>query len=107
MFTAAELARRRLAEGTLLSHPDAVALAADTVLEQARRGGSYEEVRASVHGLLRREQLLPGVAELLQAPHQVEASSATAAGSCRSSGWSLHEAGRRSCPATAPFRRRP
>jgi urease gamma subunit len=74
VFTAAELARRRLAEGTMLSHPDAVALAADTVLERARRGESYEEVRASVHGLLRREQLLPGVADLLEAPHQVEAS---------------------------------
>ena len=74
VVTAAELARRRLAEGTLLSHPDAVALAADTVLERARRGGSYEDVRASVHGLLRREQLLPGVPELLEAPHQVEAS---------------------------------
>jgi urease subunit gamma len=74
VFTAAELTRRRLAEGTLLSHPDAVALAADTVLEQARRGGSYEEVRSSVRGLLRRDQLLPGVAELLEGPHQVEAS---------------------------------
>jgi urease gamma subunit len=74
VFTAAELARRRLSEGTLLSHPDAVALAADTVLERARRGECYEEVRGSVHGLVRREQLLPGVAELLEAPHQVEAS---------------------------------
>jgi urease subunit gamma/beta len=73
VFTAAELARRRLAEGTPLSHPDAVALASDTVLESARRGASYEEARASVHGLFRPDQLLPGVAELLAGPHQVEA----------------------------------
>jgi urease gamma subunit len=73
IFTAAELARRRLGEGILLSHPDAVALAADTVLERARAGGSYEEARAAAHGLLRRDQLLPGVAELLAGPAQVEA----------------------------------
>jgi urease gamma subunit len=73
VFLAAELARRRLADGTLLSHPDAVALASDTVLEEARRGKSYEEARASVHGLFERDQLVPGVAELLEAPLQVEA----------------------------------
>jgi urease gamma subunit len=73
VFTAAELARRRLADDVPLSHPEAVALASDTVLEQARRGASYEDARASVHGLFRSEQLLPGVAELLEAPHQVEA----------------------------------
>jgi len=73
VFTAAELARRRLAEGTPLSHPDAVALASDVVLEQARRGASYEDARASVHGLFQRDQLLPGVAELLESPLQVEA----------------------------------
>jgi urease subunit gamma len=73
VFLAAELARRRLADGTLLSHPDAVALASDTVLEEARRGKSYEEARASVHGLFERDQLVSGVAELLEAPLQVEA----------------------------------
>ena len=36
IFTAAELARRRLAEGVPLSHPDAIALASDVVLEGAR-----------------------------------------------------------------------
>ena len=73
VFTASELARRRLREGIPLSHPDAVAVAADTALEEARRGASYEEVRACVHGLFRRDQLLPGVPELLEAPLQVEA----------------------------------
>jgi urease gamma subunit len=73
VFTAAELARRRLADGVALSHPEAVALACDTVLERARRGASYEEARASVHGLFRPDQLLPGVPSLLAGPHQVEA----------------------------------
>lgn len=73
VFTAAELARRRLADGVPLSHPEAVAVATDTVLEKARRGGSYAEVCACAHGLFHPDQLLPGVAALLQAPLQVEA----------------------------------
>ena len=73
VFTAAELARRRLADGVPLSHPEAVALASDTILERARRGASYEAARASVHGLFQPEQLLPGFADLLAGPHQVEA----------------------------------
>lgn len=73
IFTAAELARRRLREGILLSHPDAVALASDVVLERARAGDAYDDVCASVHGLLARDQLYSGVAELLSAPAQVEA----------------------------------
>lgn len=73
VFTAAELARRRLADGVPLSHPEAVALATDVVLEQARRGADYAGARDSVRGLFRRDQLLPGVPELLEAPHQVEA----------------------------------
>jgi len=73
IFTAAELARRRLAQGIALSHPDTIALASDAVLERARAGGGYEEARAAAHGIVRRDQLLPGVAELLQGPAQVEA----------------------------------
>ena len=73
IFTAAELARRRLDQGIALSHPDAIALASDAVLERARAGGNYEEARAAAHGIVRRDQLLPGVADLLQGPAQVEA----------------------------------
>jgi urease gamma subunit len=73
IFTAAELARRRLEQGIPLSHPDAIALASDAVLERARAGGGYEEARAAAHGIVRRDQLLPGVAELLHGPAQVEA----------------------------------
>ncbi|QEC47406.1 urease subunit gamma [Baekduia soli] len=73
LFTAAELARRRLREGVPLSHPDCVALACDIALEAARAGRSYAEVRASVRGIVRADQLFPGVAELLHGPLQVEA----------------------------------
>ena len=74
LFTAAELARRRLREGIPLSHPDVIALACDVALEAARGGESYERVKASVHGLVRREDLMPGVAELVKERHQVEVS---------------------------------
>ena len=73
IFTAAELARRRLREGIRLSHPDCVALACDVAMERARAGAGFDEVRGAVHGLFAREHLEPGVAELLDAPLQVEA----------------------------------
>jgi urease gamma subunit len=73
IFTAAELARRRLREGIRLSHPDCVALACDVALERARAGASWDDVRGSVHGLFAMAQLEPGVAELLDAPLQLEA----------------------------------
>jgi len=73
IFAAAELARRRKREGIELSHPDVIALASDTVLERSRAGDSYVDVRTCVHGIVGREELLPGVAELLEGPYQVEA----------------------------------
>lgn len=73
IFTAAELARRRLADGVELSHPEALAIASDAILEAARRGATFAEARESVHGLFRPEQLLDGVPALLESPHQVEA----------------------------------
>ena len=73
IFTAAELARRRLRDGVALSHPEAVALASDKILEAARRGADFETARQSVHGMFAPGQLLEAVPALLEAPHQVEA----------------------------------
>ena len=73
IFTAAQLARRRLAEGVRLSHPDVVALACDVALERARAGDGYEAVRSAVRGIVRGDQLWDGVADLLDAGCQVEA----------------------------------
>ena len=73
IFTAAELARRRRSDGVTLSHPEAIAIASDEILEAARRGATFEQARACVHGLFGAEELLPGVAGLLESPHQVEA----------------------------------
>ena len=73
IFTAAELARRRRREGIPLSYPDVVALACDVALERARAGAGFEEVRASVRGLVDPGELVDGVAALLAEPHQIEA----------------------------------
>ncbi len=73
IFTAAELARRRLTDGVPLSHPEAVAIASDTILEAARRGADFETARKTVHGMFEPEQLLEAVPALLESPHQVEA----------------------------------
>ena len=72
VFLAAELARRRRAHGLRLNHPEAAALICDEVLEAAREGATYEEAVARGGAVLRREDVMDGVPEML-AGLQVEA----------------------------------
>lgn len=65
IFAAAELARRTLARGLGLNAPEATALLCDEMHQAAREGASFEEVEARGRAALRADQLLPGVAELL------------------------------------------
>jgi urease gamma subunit len=65
IFTAGEVARRRLARGVLLNHPEAVALISSEVIEAARDGATYEEAVAQASSLLDRSQVIEGVAEML------------------------------------------
>ena len=65
IFSAAELARRHRDAGLLLNHPEAVALICDAILEAARAGASYAETEAAGRGAVSRDQLMPGVAELV------------------------------------------
>ena len=44
IFTAAEMARRNLANGVRLSHPEAVALITDEILLAARRDLTYDAI---------------------------------------------------------------
>ncbi|WP_199429608.1 urease subunit gamma [Qaidamihabitans albus] len=62
LFTAAELARRRLARGARLGVPDAIAYVCDEVLEMAWDGLDIEEVVRRAGELLGPGQLQPGVA---------------------------------------------
>ena len=62
LFSAAELARRRLARGAPLGATEAVALVCDEVLEMAWDGVPLETVVERARDVVPREQLLPGVA---------------------------------------------
>ena len=66
LFSAAEMARRNLREGILLSHPEAVALLVDEVMVAARKNLAYDEVIDHAAGLLRAEQCEPGVPDLVR-----------------------------------------
>ncbi|GAA2468356.1 urease subunit gamma [Streptomyces macrosporus] len=72
LFTAAELARRRLARGARLGATEAVALVCDEILEMAWDGTPLEEVVERAARVVPRDRLLPGVPEAVPSI-QVEA----------------------------------
>jgi urease gamma subunit len=72
LFSAAELARKRRARGVKLNYPEAVALICDEIIEAARDGRSMEEVGEVASAVLRRADVMDGVAEMLD-KLQVEA----------------------------------
>ncbi len=65
VFTLAELARRRRARGLKLNHPEALAIICDEIYEEARAGRPYDEVVAHARAVLSREDVLPGVPEMI------------------------------------------
>jgi urease subunit gamma/beta len=65
IFTAAELARRRRGKGWRLNHPEAVALICDEMLEAARGGATYDQVKVLGSTILSEEDVQDGVIELL------------------------------------------
>lgn len=69
---AAEVARRRLARGVLLNHPEAIALITDAVVEGARDGRSVADMMQAGAAVLSRDQCMDGVPEMI-AEVQVEA----------------------------------
>ena len=73
LATAGMIARERLARGVLLNHPETVALLSCWVIERARDGATVEELMVAGREVLRRDQVMDGVADML-ADVQVEAS---------------------------------
>ncbi len=69
---AAEVARKRLARGVKLNHPEAVALITDFVVEGARDGRSVADLMEAGAKVLTREQCMEGVPEMIH-DVQVEA----------------------------------
>src|SRR5690606_23821272 len=72
LFSLSELARRRRAKGLKLNYPEALALIRDEVMEAAREGASLEEAAARGASVLGPDDVMDGVADLLQQV-QVEA----------------------------------
>ncbi|MCG3779865.1 MAG: urease subunit gamma [Thaumarchaeota archaeon] len=72
IFVAAELARKRQGRGLKLNHPEAIAIISDHILEGARDGRSVSELMSSGKHVLKKNQVLPGVSELIHSI-QVEA----------------------------------
>ncbi len=62
---AAGLAKERMADGLLLNQPEATAVLADWVLEQARRGASVPDLMQQGRQVLAANQVMDGVAVLV------------------------------------------
>lgn len=72
IFVAAEVARKRQARGLKLNHPEAIAIIAAEILEAARDGKSVAEIMTFGATILKRENVMDGVAEMIH-DVQVEA----------------------------------
>ena len=62
---AAEVARKRLARGVKLNHPEAIALITDMVVEGARDGRSVADMMEAGGQVVTREQCMEGIAEMI------------------------------------------
>ena len=69
---AAEVARKRLARGVKLNHPEAIALITEAVVEGARDGRPVADMMEAGAQVVRREDCMEGVPEMIH-DVQVEA----------------------------------
>ncbi len=65
LLSLGEIAARRKAKGLKLNYPEAVAYITSAALEGAREGKSVEEVMADAAKVLRREDVMEGVADMV------------------------------------------
>lgn len=72
IFTAALLAERRKDKGLKLNYPEAVAYLSAAILEGAREGRTVSELMGYGTTLLRREDVMEGIPEMIE-DVQVEA----------------------------------
>jgi urease subunit gamma len=69
IFVAAELARKRQGRGLKLNYPEAVAILSAEIMEAARDGRSVAEIMTWGATILKREDVMEGVAEMI---HEVQ-----------------------------------
>jgi urease subunit gamma len=72
IFVAAEVARKRQTRGLKLNHPEAIAIISAEILEAARDGKSVAEIMTFGATILKREDVMDGVADMIH-DVQVEA----------------------------------
>jgi len=65
LFTAAELARKRLAKGIKLNYGEARAIIADEIVEGAREGKTVAELVGIGSSILTTDDVMPGVVEII------------------------------------------
>lgn len=65
IFVAAELARKRQQRGLKLNYPEAVAILSAEIMEAARDGRSVSEIMTMGTSVLRREDVMEGIAEMV------------------------------------------
>ena len=69
IVTAADLARRRQQRGLKLNYPEAIAIITYEILEGARDGKSVAEMMSFGTTILKREEVMEGIAEMI---HEVQ-----------------------------------
>ncbi len=69
IFVAADVARRRKGRGLKLNYPEAMAILTAEILEAARDGKSVAEIMTFGTTILRRDDAMEGVAEMI---HEVQ-----------------------------------
>ncbi|MEU9146801.1 urease subunit gamma [Streptomyces sp. NPDC048349] len=72
IHVAADVAAKRRARGVRLNHPEAIALITSHILEGARDGRTVAELMASGRTVLRRDEVMEGIPEMVH-DVQVEA----------------------------------
>ena len=66
---AATVARKRLARGVKLNHPEAIALITDFVVEGARDGKSVAELMRDGATVISRDEVMDGIPEMI---HEIQ-----------------------------------
>jgi urease subunit gamma len=65
IFVAAQLAQQRKARGVKLNYPESVALISAAIMEGARDGRSVAELMTAGTEILRREDVMDGIPEMV------------------------------------------
>jgi len=65
IYQLAEIAQKRKTKGLKLNHPESMSIICATALEGAREGKTVEDVMTEAAGVLTRDDVMEGVAEMI------------------------------------------